>query len=63
MLETQRLLGIPVKDAKNICERAGCKLRVTKEDKQPLLGTCEYDTSRVNVRVKNGKIAEIKGIG
>ena len=62
-MNINKILGMPVKDAQSVCEQVGYTLRVTKQDKQLFLGTCEVDEDRVNVHVENGKVAKIEGIG
>jgi len=63
MININKLIGMPVKEARTLCEEVGVRLRITKQDQQAFVGTCEYDTDRVNVRVENGKVAKVEGMG
>jgi hypothetical protein len=59
---SRRLVGRSLDKAMSMARAARCVLRVVSEDGRGLPVTEDYSTSRINVRVEAGKVAEVAGL-
>ena len=57
------IIGKIEKEAEKYLNKQGKKIRVTKRDGKPYLGTMDYRPERINVVVESGKIIQIVGAG
>jgi len=56
-------IGNTVDQVSEEAKRTGWSIRVMKQDGKNCMGTCDYNPSRINVAVVDGKITEIMGPG
>jgi hypothetical protein len=59
---SRRLPGRTLADAQAIADRARCPLRVIEEDGRSLPVTEDFSPDRINVRVRDGRVAEVDGL-
>jgi len=59
---SRRLVGRSLDKAMSMARTARCVLRVVSQDGRGLPVTEDYSTSRINVRVEAGKVAEVAGL-
>lgn len=57
------IIGLPLNDARTLCLYYGYKLRVAKQDGEPYLLTCDYNSKRVNVEVEDGNVVNFLNFG
>lgn len=57
------IIGKTVAEANTACESNGYTMRIMEKDGQPLMGTCDLRSNRVNVAVLNGNVIRLQGIG
>ena len=60
-LAPRRVVGRTEPAARSLAERHGCLLRVIERDGTALAVTEDYSTSRINVRVRNGRVTAHDG--
>lgn len=53
------LVGKSVNEVKGYAESAGLLTRIVNVDNIPMVLTCDYNTSRLNLTVENGIVTEI----
>ena len=53
------LVGKSVNEVKGYAESAGLIARIVNVDNIPMVLTCEYNPSRLNLTVENGIVTEI----
>ena len=53
------LVGKGVNEVKGYVESAGLIARIVNVDNIPMVLTCDYNTSRLNLTVENGIVTEI----
>ena len=53
------LVGKSVNEVKGYAESAGLIARIVNVDNIPMVLTCDYNTSRLNLTVENGIVTEI----
>jgi hypothetical protein len=53
-----QIVGKTLDQAKALCESAGMRLRITREDGEAKIVTMDYRTDRVNVHLENGKVVK-----
>lgn len=63
MFVPNNLIGLDVEYAMLLAESNNWIVRVMEKDGRGLIGTCDFDDFRINVSVKDGKIASILDIG
>lgn len=56
MFDPNTIVGLPVANAAEIAKEGGYRIRVMCENGEHLIGTCDYDTSRINVSTQDGII-------
>lgn len=61
--EKNKLINKSIAEARDYAEKIGMTIRVSKENGETLMGTCDYNTLRINVEIKNGIIIKILSIG
>ena len=59
---SRRLAGRSLDKAMSMARAARCVLRVVSQDGRALPVTDDYSTSRINVRVEAGNVAEVTGL-
>ena len=62
-MDTERLIGLPEDDARELCESHDHRMRVIMRDEEPLMVTCDYVTNRINVVIEDGIVNMIWGLG
>lgn len=58
-----KIKNLDLEQAKTIVKEEGKTLRVTKQDNDFLICTCDYCTHRINVEVVKNKVVKILSIG
>jgi hypothetical protein len=58
---TKQLVGLSLEDAKTIYK--DYRIRVRTNDGSPLMGTCDFLPTRINVSVEKGIITKVEGLG
>jgi len=59
MLDYNFLVGKSLNEVKGYTESAGLLTRIVNVDNIPMVLTCDYNTSRLNLTVENGIVTEI----
>lgn len=59
----EKLIGMTPSKARQSLEEEGKSLRVRVKDGQHLIGTCDFNTDRLNVEIKNNTIVKVLGFG
>lgn len=62
-IKPQELIGMKVDEASKLLQSEGLGLRVTRRNGMNLIGTANFDTSRINVAVDDDVIVSISGCG
>lgn len=62
MLDYNFLVGKSLNEVKSYAQSAGLITRVVNIDGAPMMLTCDFNTSRLNLTVDNGIVTEI-GVG
>lgn len=52
------LKGKTKEEAKNLIKESGCICRIIEIDDNPIMGTNDYRTDRINLKIKNNKVVE-----
>lgn len=63
MFNYDDLIGLSLQDAVAKAGENGFTIRTRTKDGQPMMGTCDYQTHRINVATQDGKVVSIQGIG
>lgn len=62
-ISTAEAIGKTVDEASEWFQQYGYSIRVTKKDGQPCIVTRDFDFSRANLAIKNGKVTDVISIG
>lgn len=53
-----KIIGLSVEEATKLCETEHKVLRITREDDNYHIGTCDFELNRINVEVMKGLVAK-----
>ena len=56
-MDTQKLVGLTEEAAVRKIKEAGFRARIRERDGEHFLGTCDLRSDRVNLYIKDGKVA------
>jgi hypothetical protein len=62
-IDSQRLVGMDLDDARRLTRRYGCLVRATRVDGRPVPAAQDALTNRIDVAIRSGKVVKIEGIG
>lgn len=59
----EAVVGFNIDDARKLAEKNGYTIRVTQNNGNACIGTCDLRVERINVHIENNKIIKFDGLG